>query len=92
MNAHSPAHNPYARVWAEAEHALRQEIQRIHALGVEVDSSRRGLHWRGDSAERFHTRAQARHQDLHAHNDTLRYLLSLVRLAQTLHPAKGAAQ
>jgi hypothetical protein len=92
MNAHRQAHNPDARVWEEAEQALEAEIRRIHALGVEVDAARRGLHWRGGSADRFHSRAHARHEDLHAHNDTLRYLLSLVRIAQELRPAKGAGR
>jgi hypothetical protein len=92
MNTHGHAHNPYARVWAEAEEALVSEIRRVHALGVEVDAARRGLHWRGGSADRFHSRAHARHEDLHNHNDTLRYLLSLVRIAAAQHPAKGVVQ
>jgi uncharacterized protein YukE len=74
--------HPYARVWDDAEQALAAQIRTIHSLGVNVDASRRGLHWRGASADRFHSRAQARHEDLHAHNDTLRYLLTLVRQAQ----------
>jgi hypothetical protein len=81
--------NPYAAAWAEAERRITQQIDAIHALGVEVDAARRGLNWTGASEQRFQTRAAYRHDLLHQHNDTLRYLLSLVRVAASIKPKVG---
>lgn len=84
---HVPAKNPYAAVWAEAERRLIQQIRAIHDIGVDVDHSRHGLNWQGASERRFQARARDRHDELHQHNDTLRYLLQLVQLAATMKPA-----
>lgn len=76
-----------AAVWAAAERHPIYEINQIHALDVDIDASRHGLNWSGGSAHRFQARAATRHDELHQHNDTLRYLLSLVRVAATMKTA-----
>lgn len=80
------ANNPYAEVWADAERRLNFHIAAIHELGSRVDASRHNLHWQGGAEQRFQTRAAARHDSLHQHNDALRYLLALVRVAATVKP------
>lgn len=79
--------NPYAAVWAEAEKRLVEQIRAIHELGVDIDKSRHNLNWQGPSAHRFQSRAHTRHELLHQHNDTLRYILKLVQLAAESAPA-----
>ena len=83
--------NPQAAVWDEAARRLTYRIDAIHELGVHVDRSVRNLHWTGASANRFATRAATRHDLLHQHNDTLRYLLTLVRQAAETPAAAPAA-
>jgi uncharacterized protein YukE len=88
---HVPHKNPYAATWAEAERRINEQIRAIHAIGVDVDQSRRGLHWQGASEQRFQARARDRHDELQQHNDALRYLLQLVQLAATMKPAAAQA-
>lgn len=88
---HTGVKNPYAAVWADAERRLRAQIAAIHELGVHVDAAHRGLVWRGAAEQRFQATARARHDELHQHNDTLRYLVSLIRVAAEMTPTRAGA-
>lgn len=84
--AHTPGKSPYAAAWQQAEHELLQRIHAVHETGWTVDRSRDHLRWQGHAADRFRSRADSLHRDLHEHNDVLRALLTLVRQAAAEAP------